>query len=123
MACWFVRPIGQTPAAAARIGKTLGRTDAEQFVIERFFALGFRNGHGNEPWLEQAAPKPPQLDPNKVKKARKQFGRWENSALFFVRSGQPQAADIPGAKIRQEALQPKGQISSFHSSTPLCMPR
>ena len=95
-------------AAAARIGKTLGRTDAEQFVIERFFALGFRNGYGNEPWLEQAAPKPPQLDPNKVKQARKHFDRWEDTAMFFARSGQPQAADFLGARIRQEALQPNG---------------
>jgi hypothetical protein len=95
-------------STATRIGKTLGRTQAEQFVIERFFALGFRNGHGNEPWLEQPARKPPQLDPNKVKKARKQFGHWKDTSLFFLQAGQPQAADIPGATIRHEALQPKG---------------
>ena len=94
--------------AAARIGKTLGRTQAEQFVIERFFALGFRNGYGNEPWLEQAAREPPQLDFEKVKKARKQFGHWKDTTLFFLKAGQPQAADIPGARIRAEALQPKG---------------
>jgi hypothetical protein len=45
-------------STASRIGKTLGRTQAEQFVIERFFALGFRSGHGNEPWLEQPAREP-----------------------------------------------------------------
>ncbi len=95
-------------STAARIGMTLGRTQAEQFVIERFFALGFRNGHGNEPWLDRAASEPPQLDPNQVKQARKQFGHWKNTALFFLKAGQPQAADIPGARIRQEALQPKG---------------
>lgn len=95
-------------STAARIGKTLGRTQAEQFVIERFFALGFRNGHGNEPWLEQAAREPLQLDPDKVKKARKQFDHWKNTTLFFLKVGQPQSADIPGARIRQGALQPKG---------------
>jgi hypothetical protein len=95
-------------STATRIGKTLGRTQAEQFVIERFFALGFRNGHGNEPWLEQPAREPPQLDPNKVKKARKQFGHWKDTSLFFLLAGQPQAADIPGATIRHEALHPKG---------------
>jgi hypothetical protein len=95
-------------STATRIGKTLGRTQAEQFVIERFFALGFRNGHGNEPRLEQPAREPPLLDPNKVKKARKQFGHWKDTALFFLKAGQPEAADIPGARIRQEALQLKG---------------
>jgi hypothetical protein len=110
-------------STAARIGQTLGRTQAEQFVIERFFALGFRNGGGNEPWLEQGSSEPPQLDSDKVKKARKQFGHWKNTALFFLKAGQPQAADIPSARIRQEALQPRGSdlfLSLLH--TPVYAP-
>ena len=95
-------------STAKRIGETLGRTPAERFVIERFFALGFRNGHGNEPWLEQAASEAPLHDPSKVKKARKQFGHWRDTCLFFLKAGHAQTADIPGARIRQEALQPKG---------------
>jgi len=46
-------------STARRLAQTLGRTQAEEFVIERFFALGFRNGHGNEPCLEQAASQAP----------------------------------------------------------------
>jgi hypothetical protein len=95
-------------STATRIGKTLGRTQAERFVIERFFALGFRNGHGNEPWLEQPAREAPQLEPNKVKKAQKQFRHWKDTSLFFLKAGQPQAADLTGARVRHEALQPKG---------------
>jgi hypothetical protein len=95
-------------STATQIGKTLGRTQAEQFTIERFFALGFRNGAGNEPWLETVASESLQLDPDKVKKARNHFGHWKKTALFFLNTGQPQAADFPGARIRQEALQPTG---------------
>lgn len=95
-------------STAARIGKTLGRTQAEQFVIERFFALGIRTGHGNESWLEHASGEPPQRDPDKVKKSRKQFALWKNTCRFFLQAGQPQAADIPGSRMRQEALQPIG---------------
>jgi hypothetical protein len=93
---------------AARIAITLGRTHAEQFVIERFFALGFRNGHGNEPWLEHLASEPSEWDPDKLKRAWKQFGHWKKTFWFFLKAGQSQAADIPGARIRQEVLQPKG---------------
>ena len=93
---------------ASRLARTLGRTPAEQFVIERFFALGFRNGRGNEPWLEQAANQAAPHDANSVKKARKQFGHWKDACWFFFEAGQPQAAEVPGARIRQEALQPKG---------------
>ena len=90
-------------STAARIAKTLGRTQAEQFAIDRFFMLGFRSGHGNEPWLERSAS--PAHDTDKIKKARKQFSHWKNTALFFLKAGRPQAVDIPGASIRQEALQ------------------
>ena len=95
-------------AAAARLGAMLGRTEAERFVIERFFALGFRNGHGNEPWLDSAAGEPPALDPDHVKKALKQFGQWQETVSFFLKAGQPEAAEVPGARLRQETLQARG---------------
>jgi len=59
-------------------------------------------------WLDQAATRAPPPDPNSVKKARKQFGHWKDTCLFFLKAGQPQAADTPGARVRQQALQFKG---------------
>ena len=106
-------------STAARISRALGRTQAESFVIERFFALGFRSGHGNEPWLERAASALPTHDPTKVKKAQKQFGRWKTTGEFFLRAGQPQAAEFAGASHRREALQPKGSsifLSLLHTT-------
>jgi hypothetical protein len=92
-------------SSADRIGRTLGRTPEEQFVIERFLALGFKSGHGNEPWLERPANGQPELACDKIKKARKQFARWKKTSLFFIQAGHAQTKDIPGASIRQEALQ------------------
>jgi hypothetical protein len=98
-------------STACRIGKTLGRTRVEEFVIERFFVLGFRNGHGSEPWLERTGSASPGLALEKIKKARKQFAHWKKVSTFFFKVGQSQAMGIPGASVRQEALQPRN--SSF----------
>ena len=95
-------------STAACIGQSLGRTRAEQFAVEQFFSLGFRNGYGNEPWRRQAEREPREPGAEKVKRARKQLGQWRDTVLFFLEAGQPEAADIPGARIRREALQPKG---------------
>ena len=43
-----------------------------------------------------------------MKEARKQFGHWRDTLFFFLKARQPEAADFTGARIRQEALQPKG---------------
>lgn len=98
-------------STAEKIGRALGRTSEEQFVVQRFFALGFKSGQGNEPWLQNTVGGQPELVAEKIKKARKQFGQWKSSTLLFIQAGQPQARELPGASIRHQLLQAKGQSS------------
>lgn len=92
-------------------GAFLGRTQPEQFATEQFFALGFKSGSGNEPWGDQSVGEKRDLNPEKLKQARKQFGHWWDTVEFFSQAGAWPAAGIPGARTRQAALQPKGNGS------------
>ena len=99
--------------SASVIGQALGRTSVDQFVIEQFFAHGFRSGSGNEPWHEPLQCARSDLYRDQVKLARKQFKQWRSSVSFFTGAGCPEAADIVGARLRHESLDPKGNCGSL----------
>ena len=98
--------------SASLTGQALGRTPLEQFVIEQFFAHGFRSGSGNEPWHEPLENAPSDLARDQVKQARKQFEHWKNTVGFFTEAGCPAAVGIAGARLRHETLDPKGDRSA-----------
>ncbi len=103
-----------TALSAGQLATVLGRTRAEQFAIEQFFSLGFRSGCGNEPWREQVGVVQPEISPEKVKEAQRQFEHWRSALLFFSEAGHPEAAGLAGARLRQETLQAKGNGASAY---------
>ncbi|HRZ39528.1 MAG TPA: pyridoxal-phosphate dependent enzyme, partial [Candidatus Omnitrophota bacterium] len=117
MADHFAWPVLYRPYwfTAKRFAESVGRTPQERFFIEKFFALGFMSGGGNERWpydremIESGETK------DLVRKSleiEKEAQKLQVRIGFYQRFGLPEAAQAPGASTRQQIFEQGKQVKA-----------